>query len=153
MYLNRPSQPILRSIACFRDCRQEDYLYDNVPQLHRHWPPGYNVHAKSIALSTPVPGHLEEVFPEQYPEDRPATVYYSAQGERREYLVLRKSSRGAGPDFQVPPGAEGEGSHKERHSERSRTPPRGRASCSRSTGPSVAGKLHHGESELGLGRM
>ncbi|KAJ7301418.1 hypothetical protein DFH08DRAFT_827541 [Mycena albidolilacea] len=41
-----------------------DYLYDHVPHLRRHWPSGYNTHTDSIALSTPVPGYLQEAFPD-----------------------------------------------------------------------------------------
>ncbi|KAJ7858137.1 hypothetical protein B0H14DRAFT_2577918 [Mycena olivaceomarginata] len=91
-----------------------DYLYDNILHLRKHWPPGYNVHDDSIDLVTPVPGDLQEAFPDRVPEERPATVYYSDQGERREISVSPRSSRGAGPDFQLPPISEDERSRKTR---------------------------------------
>jgi hypothetical protein len=89
--------------------RQQDagsdlnYLYDHVPHLRRHWLPGYRAHTDSVALVTPVPESLREAFPLRVLEDRPATVYYSKQGEQQEILVSPRSSRGAGPDFQLPP--------------------------------------------------
>ncbi|KAJ7713977.1 hypothetical protein B0H14DRAFT_2644579 [Mycena olivaceomarginata] len=104
-----------------------DYLYDHVPHLRRHWPPGYRTHSDSIALATPVSEVLQEAFPPRSPEDRPATVYYSAEGERREISVSPRSSRGAGPDFQLPPTSEDEKSRRTKRREASKSPRRGRA--------------------------
>ncbi|KAJ7812730.1 hypothetical protein B0H14DRAFT_2605577 [Mycena olivaceomarginata] len=90
--------------------------------------------------SPPVPQYLEEAFPDRPPEDRPATVYYSAQGERREYSVSLRSSRGAGPDFQLPPVSEDERPRKARCRGRSKSPRRERLTRSMSPGPPVADK-------------
>ncbi|KAK6972195.1 hypothetical protein R3P38DRAFT_3195463 [Favolaschia claudopus] len=91
-----------------------EYLYDQVPHLRSLWPAGYNQQADSISATIEVPEDLLAAFPDREPESRPVTVFYSAEGERREINISPRSSHGAGPDFMVPP-AEGEPTRRHAH--------------------------------------
>ncbi|KAJ7637947.1 hypothetical protein DFH06DRAFT_1335594 [Mycena polygramma] len=90
-----------------------NYLMDNVPHHRKLWPKGYNVATDWLPHIMTAPQYLEEAFPDRPREDRPSTVYYSAEGDRREIVISSRSSHGAGPDFTVPPVSPRKGKEKQ----------------------------------------
>ncbi|KAJ7870839.1 hypothetical protein B0H13DRAFT_1896021 [Mycena leptocephala] len=66
---------------------------------------GYRILSTAEILpdSLRAPDYLERAFPVRSPEERPPSVYYSAEGIRREITISERSSWGAGPDFAPPP--------------------------------------------------
>ncbi|KAJ7835422.1 hypothetical protein B0H13DRAFT_1913575 [Mycena leptocephala] len=79
------------------------YLFDNVPHLRKLWPRGYNTATDWIPHIMRAPEYLERAFPDRQPEAKPSTIYYSAEGERKEITLSERTSRGAGSDFIPPP--------------------------------------------------
>ncbi|KAJ7878891.1 hypothetical protein B0H13DRAFT_2346282 [Mycena leptocephala] len=91
-----------------------NYLYDHVPHMKKLWPRGYKVEIDFLPEVMKAPSYLEGAFPDRPSEFRPSTVYYSAEGERKEIVVSARSSHGAGADFELPPETrKGKGKSKE----------------------------------------
>jgi hypothetical protein len=78
------------------------YLYDHVPNLQKLWPQGYQSSSDWLLHVMGTPSYLERAFPDRMPEERPSTVFYSADGQRQEASHSVRSSYGAGPQFQAP---------------------------------------------------
>ncbi|KAJ7689537.1 hypothetical protein B0H16DRAFT_1487201 [Mycena metata] len=79
-----------------------NYLFNNVPHHKVQLPDNYDLRRDWLPFKMPVPAHLTRAFPSRMPEEKPATVYYTPAGERKEIALSERTSRGAGPDF-VPP--------------------------------------------------
>ncbi|KAJ7162011.1 hypothetical protein C8R46DRAFT_1222145 [Mycena filopes] len=80
-----------------------NYLFDNVPHHKDQLPANYQREYDWLPFHVPVPKHLQQVFPNRSPEERPSTVYYATTGERQEIALSARTSRGTGQDFEVPP--------------------------------------------------
>ncbi|KAF8177938.1 hypothetical protein K438DRAFT_1769781 [Mycena galopus ATCC 62051] len=79
-----------------------DYLYANIPHHQKQRPSGYSPHTDMVHDHIEVPGYLKRAFPDRPAETRPATVYYSSEGERRENFLPEGSSYRSAAEFVVP---------------------------------------------------
>ncbi|KAJ7824858.1 hypothetical protein B0H13DRAFT_2375235 [Mycena leptocephala] len=89
-----------------------NYIYDNVPHMKKLWPKEYKVETDFLPDVMRAPSYLKGAFPDRPSEFRPSTIYYSAEGERKEIVVSSRSSHGAGAGLELPPetrGSKGKG--------------------------------------------
>ncbi|KAJ7226773.1 hypothetical protein GGX14DRAFT_385572 [Mycena pura] len=78
------------------------HLFDHIPHHQTQSPPSYDPEADCITSTWRTPEYLTDVFLDRECEDRPATIYYSATGEKKELVRSACTSRGIEADFQLP---------------------------------------------------
>ncbi|KAJ6590405.1 hypothetical protein DFH09DRAFT_1074043 [Mycena vulgaris] len=79
------------------------YLYENVPHLRDTMPSEWQKEPSWLPAWIEAPTYLKNAFPDRDPERRPATLYYSTDGVRRELEVPATSSWRASEDYVAPP--------------------------------------------------
>ncbi|KAJ7602603.1 hypothetical protein DFH06DRAFT_1152706 [Mycena polygramma] len=91
-----------------------NYVFDHVPHMHTLLPKDYDKETGWLPHHLSAPNYLEQAFPDRAPELKPSTVYFSAEGERREISISARSSRGSPGDFELPPAEDPPHSRRER---------------------------------------
>ncbi|KAJ6465892.1 hypothetical protein C8R47DRAFT_1224212 [Mycena vitilis] len=91
-----------------------NYMFDHVPHLQTLLPKDYDKETGWLPHHLTAPNYLEQAFPDRSPELKPSTVYFSAEGERREITISARSSRGSPGDFELPPAEDPPHSRRER---------------------------------------
>ncbi|KAF8213357.1 hypothetical protein K438DRAFT_1750659 [Mycena galopus ATCC 62051] len=95
-----------------------DYFYVEIPHHKKQRPKGYSPHTDMVHDHLEIPGYLKHAFPDRLPETHPSTVYYSAEGERRENVFPESTSYRNVSNFAMPARTD-----KGINCEWSRTPP------------------------------
>ncbi|KAJ7709431.1 hypothetical protein B0H17DRAFT_1124058 [Mycena rosella] len=78
-------------------------LYEEVPHFRQTMLSSWQKNPMYLPAWISAPENLRAAFPERSPEDRPVTVYYTADSERREIEIPENSSWKAAADFEPPP--------------------------------------------------
>ncbi|KAJ7676044.1 hypothetical protein DFH06DRAFT_1318182 [Mycena polygramma] len=92
-----------------------NYMFDHVPHLQTLLPSGYDKETGWLPHHIEAPQFQLAAFPDRPAEPKPSTVYYSAEGERREIAISSRSSRGSPGEFELPPIEGPEKSRRTRH--------------------------------------
>ncbi|KAJ7746693.1 hypothetical protein B0H16DRAFT_1726414 [Mycena metata] len=85
------------------DISDVNYLYNHVPHLQELCPTMYDSKVEWLPDKLQAPAYLARAFPHRSPEERPAVVSYTQEGERREIALPLTTSRGLGAGFRPPP--------------------------------------------------
>ncbi|KAJ6567729.1 hypothetical protein DFH09DRAFT_1081164 [Mycena vulgaris] len=82
---------------------QLTFLFDNVPHHQAQLPEDYDRDTGELAVALAAPARLKNAFPDRVEEDRPSTIYYSVEGERRERNIWGdRTSWKNNEEFRVP---------------------------------------------------
>ncbi|KAJ6570622.1 hypothetical protein DFH09DRAFT_1080178 [Mycena vulgaris] len=82
------------------------FFFENVAHHRNQLPEGYDRDKKELTRDMTPPNRLLRAFPDRPVEERPSTVYYSAEGERREREIPERSSWRSSDSFSLPPETE-----------------------------------------------
>ncbi|KAJ6595012.1 hypothetical protein DFH09DRAFT_1072838 [Mycena vulgaris] len=109
----RPSSPVSTADGVYERIPREGsnvdrltFFFENVAHHRSQLPEEYDRDRGGLVTTLVPPDRLARAFPERPVEESPSTVYYSAEGERRERAMWDRTGWGRDQSFPVSSGSE-----------------------------------------------